>query len=189
MSTITLLTFAFFMLFVEGCRVELCQNAFRKGKCCTRGQGYFAHGCPGYKELQLVIIYGGCGIRWFEDRNFKGKFYQYTGPGKKIVRPRKKISSFIIHRCFVTLGQHYSTRTGKKCTKTFGKFPTTTYRAPRCPGNDDISLIMILGRCKVRLFEHTNFRGRSKTLRSPGVYRGRWDFKNEWVSSFKVLPL
>jgi len=190
----TLLTLAYTVVFA--CRVKLCQHNHKPGKCCTKGPGSYDIGslrgsCPGNDELSLVEINGRCGIELFEKSGYRGKSYTLNGPGRWSFGSRTfqndAISSFKISRCTVTLCEHSHTRRGKCCSKGVGSYDIGTLSGS-CPGNDQLSKVEILGRCKVRLYQHHKYKGRSYTLNGPGTWKyGRRTFPNDYISSFKII--
>jgi len=197
MSTfLSLLSLAFFMAFAHGCKVTLCQHDHKPGKCCSKGPGSYDIGslrgsCPGNDEISLVEVKGRCGIELFEKSRYRGTSYTLTGPGRwsfKSGRFRNDaISSFKISRCTVTLCEHSHTRRGKCCSKGVGSYDINTLRGS-CPGNDQLSKVEIVGRCKVLLYQHWKYKGRSYTLNGPGVWTyGSRTFPNDHISSFKII--
>jgi len=91
----------------------------------------------------------------------------------------------VVFACNVTLCQH-DHKPGKCCTKEPGSYDIGSLKGS-CPGNNEVSLVEINGRCEIELFESSGYQGKSYTLNGPGKWSYKTSkFKNDAVSSFKI---
>jgi len=193
-SVIILLSLFLSSRVFASCSVRLCEHDHKPGKCCYKGLGSYDIGtlrgsCPGNDKMSSVKIYGQCSVLLYTESGFRGRAHALNGPGYWNSRklPNDAVSSFKIidQGCTVTLCEH-NHKPGKCCSKGVGSYDIGTLRGS-CPGNDEVSLVKIKGGCKIRLYQHSGYRGRSYTLYGPGSWSyGHGKFPNDWTSSFRV---
>jgi len=150
----------------------------------------------GNDKIRSVRVCGNRCVRMWSEHSWRGKYWKVcahdSGRCRSMNAGDGRVSSYkimvkIVKYCTVTLCEH-DHKPGKCCSK--GAYGTGAYDIDAlrssCPGNDRLSSVEINGRCKVQLYEHSGFRGRSYSLVGPG-YWGHRSFKNDAVSSFRII--
>lgn len=192
MRTVVILLSVVLSTLVFACTVRLCEHDHKRGKCCSKGLGFYdvrtlRGSCPRNNAVSSVRIYGACSILLYKKSRFRGRAYTLNGPGYWNSRqiPNDAVSSFkIMNLCTVTLCEHDHKR-GKCCSKGLGSYDVGTLRGS-CPRNNAVSSVRIKGGCSVRLYTKSRFRGRAHTLNGPGYWNSR-SIPNDAVSSFKII--
>lgn len=174
----------------DDCYVRLCQGnaASWVGKCCTLVAGsynsdIFGGRCPRKDDVGWLEIIGFCYLR-------HGPIVYYGPLDRRSPATYRFRGTFEIAKynrpCRVRLCEHPK-RSGKCCWKTAGYYDIDTLRDGKCPGDDTLSKVYIVGKCSITLYEHPKHKGKSYTLVRRGLhtYRDR-SFPNDRISSFKI---